>query len=90
MFACESSSKKLQIKIPFIYILLIWSMALVPLPFVTGPAKRDQVGTRYIISQHRTYLEFWVYYLLSVNCKMLLMKLCIDGENFTYIASADH
>ena len=57
---------------------------------VTGPAKRDQVGTRYIISQNRTYLEFWVYYSLSVNCKMLLMQLVIDGENFTYIASADH
>ena len=34
MFACESSSKKLQIKISFIYILLIWSLALVSLPFL--------------------------------------------------------
>ena len=57
--------------------------------YVTGPAKRDQVGTRYTISQNGTYLEFWVQYLLSVDCKMLLMKLFIDGKNFTYIASAD-
>ena len=27
MFACESSPKKLQMKMLFIYILLIWSMA---------------------------------------------------------------
>ena len=39
MFACESSLKKLQTKISFIYILLIWSMALVPLPFLNIVAR---------------------------------------------------
>ena len=36
--------------------------------YVTGPAKRDQVGTKYTISQHDTYLEYCVQYLLSVSC----------------------
>ena len=58
--------------------------------FVTGPAKRDQVGTKYTISQNGTYLEFYVQCLLSVGCKMLPMKLLIDGKNFTYIALAGH
>ena len=58
--------------------------------YVTGPAKSDQVGTKYTISQNGIYLEFSVQYLLSVSCKMLLMKLFVNGENFTYIASADH
>ena len=58
--------------------------------YVTGPAKRDQVGTKYTISQNGTYLEFCVEYLLSVSCKMLPMKLLIDGKMFTYIAVADH
>ena len=35
--------------------------------YVTGPVKRDQVGTKYIISQNGIYLEFYVQYLLSVN-----------------------
>ena len=58
--------------------------------YVTGPAKRDQVGTKYTISQNGTYLEFYVQYLLSISCKMLLIKLLIDGQNFTYIALAKH
>ena len=58
--------------------------------YVTGPAKRDQVGTKYTMSQNGAYLEFCVQYLLSVSCKMLPMKLLIDGENFIYIALADH
>ena len=58
--------------------------------FVTGPAKRDQVGTKYSISQNGTLLEFCVQYLLSVSCKMLPMKIFIDGENFTYTALAAH
>ena len=57
---------------------------------VTGPAKRDQVGTKYTISQIGTYLEFCVQYLISVSCTMLPMTLFIDGKNFTYIALADH
>ena len=57
---------------------------------MTGPAKRDQVGTKYTISQNGIYLEFCVQYLLSVNCKILLMKLLIDAKNFTYIALVDH
>ena len=61
-----------------------------PSQFVTGPAKRDQVGTKYIISQNGTYLEFCVQYLFSVSCRMLLMQLLIDCKKFTYIALADH
>ena len=33
---------------------------------VTGPAKRDQVDTKYTTSQSGTYLEFCVQYLHSV------------------------
>ena len=47
------------------------------------PAKRDQVGTEYTISQNGTYLEFCVQYLLSVSC-------VLDGRNFIYIDVADH
>ena len=53
-------------------------------------SKRDQVGTKYTISQNGTYVEFCVQYLFSVSCTILPMKLCIDGKNFTYIALADH
>ena len=56
---------------------------------MTGPAKRDQVGTKYTNSQNGTYLEFCVQYLLSVSYKMLPMKLLTDGKNFTYIAVVD-
>ena len=49
------------------------------MPNVTGPAKRDQVGTKYIISQNGTYLEFCVQYLFSVSCRTLPMQLLIDG-----------
>ena len=58
--------------------------------YVTGPAKRDQVGTKNTISQNGTYLEFCVQYLLSVSCRMLPVKLLIDGTNVTDIALADH
>ena len=54
--------------------------------YVTGPAKMDQVGTKYTISQNGTYLEFYVPYLLSVSCKILPMKLLSDCKNFMYIA----
>ena len=57
--------------------------------YVTGPVKRDQVGTKYIISKHGKYPEFCVQYLLSVSCKMLAIKLFFDGEYFTSIALAD-
>ena len=57
---------------------------------MTGPAKRDQVGTKYTTSQNGTYLEFCVEYLHSVSYTMLPMKLCIDVENVTYIAFAAH
>ena len=49
--------------------------------YVTRPAKWDQVGTKYTISQYGKYLEFCVQYLLSVSCKMLPIKLLIDGKN---------
>ena len=58
--------------------------------YVTGPAKRDQVGTKYIISQNDKKLEYCLQYLLSVTCVMLPMELLIHGKTFTYIASADH
>ena len=58
--------------------------------YVTGPAKRDQVGTKYTNSYNGTYLEFCVQYLLSASCKMLPMKLLTDGKSFTYIALVDH
>ena len=57
---------------------------------VTGPVKRDQVGTKNTTSQNGTYIEFCVQYLLSVSCRMLPMKLIMNGTNFTYIALADH
>ena len=41
---------------------------------VTGPAKMDQVGKKYIISQNGKYLEFCGQYLLSVSCKMLAIE----------------
>ena len=52
--------------------------------FVTGPAKRDHVGTKYTISQNGTYLEFCVQHLISVSCKMLPMKLLISSKNFIH------
>ena len=55
--------------------------------YVTGPAKRDQVGRKCTISQNGIYLEFYEQYLLSVSCKMLPIKLFIDGKMFTYIRS---
>ena len=58
--------------------------------YVTGPAKRDQVGTKYIISQNGIYLELRVQYLLSVRCKMLPLKVFMYGKIFTYIDLADH
>ena len=60
--------------------------------YVTGPAKRDQVGTcttKYTLSQNGKYLEFYVQYLVSVSCNMLPIKLCIVRINFTSIALAD-
>ena len=47
-------------------------------------------GNKYTISQNGTYLEVCVEYSLSVSCKMLPMKLLIDGKTLTYIALADH
>ena len=57
---------------------------------VTGPVKRDQVGTKYTTTQNGKYLEFCEQYLHSVTCTIFPMKLCIDVENCTYIALADH
>ena len=53
-------------------------------------SKRDQVGTKYTISQNDTYVEFCVQYLHSVSCTMLPMKMCIGGKNCTCIALAAH
>ena len=49
------------------------------LAYVTRPATWDQVVTKYTISQNGNYLEFHAHYLLSVSCKMLPIKLFIDG-----------
>ena len=57
--------------------------------YVTGPAKRNQVGTKYIISQNGKYREFCVQYVFSVSCKVLAIELLFDGENFTSISLAD-
>ena len=54
--------------------------------FVTGPVKRDPVGTKYTISHNGTYLELCVQYLLSVSCKMWPIRLLTNGKNFTYTA----
>ena len=62
----------------------------VELIFVTGPAKRDQVGTKYTISQNGTFVECCVQYLHSLRCTMLPMKLSIDGENCTYTGLVAH
>ena len=50
--------------------------------YVTGSAKRDQVGTIYTITDGK-YLESYVQYSFSVNCKMLCIT---DGKNFTSTA----
>ena len=57
---------------------------------MTGPAKRDKVGSKYSISQNGSYFEFGIHYLLSVSCKMFPMNRYSDGKNFTYIALAIH
>ena len=65
-------------------------MYICSITYVTGPAKRDQVGTKYTISLNGKYLEFCVQYLVSVSCTTLPIKLCFDGKIFTLIAVADH
>ena len=50
--------------------------------YVTAPAKKDQVGTKYTISQNYTYLKFCVQYLLSVSFEMQHTKVFIDGKMF--------
>ena len=57
---------------------------------MTGPAKRDHIGTKHTISNNGKYLEFLVQYLLSVRRKLLAIKLFIDGKNFISITLADH
>ena len=57
--------------------------------FVTGPAKRDPVSTKYTISHNGTYLELRVKYLLFVSCKMWPIRLLTNSKNFTYIALVD-
>ena len=56
--------------------------------YVTGPAKRDQVGTKYTSSQNDAYLEFCVQYLHPASCIMLLIKFFIDDKHFTSMALA--
>ena len=57
---------------------------------VTGPAKRDKDGTKYIISQNGKYLEFCVQYLVYVSSNLLPIKLCVYDKTFYPIALADY
>ena len=51
------------------------------------PSNKGPSDTNYTISQNGTkYVEFCVQDLLSLSCKMLPIKLFIDGKNFTVIA----
>ena len=50
---------------------------------MTGVAKRDQVGTQYILLQNGKYLEFCVQYYFSLSCKILPIELFIDGKKLT-------
>ena len=54
---------------------------------MTGPAKRDQVGTKYTISQNRKYPKFCIQYLLL---EMFHINLFSDGIKFTSMASVYH
>ena len=53
------------------------------------PAKRDQVGTKYISSENVQYLKFCVQYLLYVSFTMFIIKLFIDVKNFTLSTYTD-
>ena len=53
---------------------------------MTGAAKRDQVGTKYILLQNGKYLEFCVQYYFSLSCKILPIELFIDGKNLSYLS----
>ena len=50
---------------------------------MSGAAKRDQVGTQYILLQNGKYLEFCVQYYFSLSCKILPIELFIDGKKLT-------
>ena len=50
--------------------------------YVTSTAKRDQVGTKYTVSQNHKYLELRIQHLHSLSCKMLPIKLFIDAKMF--------
>ena len=63
---------------------------VVSLLYVTGPAKRDQVGTKYTISHNGKYFDVCVYYLVSVNCKIFPITLYMADKNFISIALGDH
>ena len=56
---------------------------------MTGPPKRNQVGTKYIISQNGKYLEFFIL-LVCVNYEILPIKLCSNDKTFTLVPLADH
>ena len=49
---------------------------------MTGPAIKDQVGTKYTISENHKYLMFCEQHLLFVSYEMLPIELFIDGKNF--------
>ena len=62
----------------------------VPFVICDQAGKMAQVGTKYIYSQNVKHLGLCVHYLLSVSCKMLLIKLFINDTNVTLMASSDH
>ena len=79
MVVCTSNSgNNITTNIAYISVYLHSYMTL-----VTGPDKRDQVGTKYTKSQNSKYLEFCVQYLVSVSCNLLPIKLFIYGTIFT-------
>ena len=82
----------IYIYIYIFYIVVTKLLKVETFTYVTGPAKRDQVGTcttKYTLSQNGEYLEFCAQYLVSVSYNMLPIKLCIVHINFTSIALAD-
>ena len=58
--------------------------------FVTGPVNRDQVGTKYTISQNIKYLKFCVQHLVSVSFEVLPSNLFTADESLSVMASGNH
>ena len=57
---------------------------------MTGPAIKDQVGTKYTESQNHKYLKFCVQYLLSSSFPLLPIKWFNGDKNLTSMATNEH